>query len=751
MTNSTFTRSRTLGLATLLVLGVASARAQLVSQLDEGVFRIDRSPEARAQALPSLSFEDSRRRERTSPTQARPVIMPAISTAEGRQVVTFDLPDGTSLYGTGEVAGRLLRNGRTNVNWNSDSYGYDLETDSLYQSHPWVLAVLPDGSSFGVLADTTHRSTFDLTDGIRIEAEGPAYPLVIIERDHPEAVVETLTEYIGRIEMPPKWAIGYHQCRYSYEPADRVREIAREFRQRRIPCDVIWMDIDYMDGYRCFTFDPEKFSDPAALNDDLHAAGYHSVWMIDPGLKDEDGYFVHDQGERIDAWVKTADKRTNYRGEVWPGMCVFPDYTSARVRQWWAGLYEDFLATGIDGVWNDMNEPAIFGVESKTMPEDNWHRADEALGGPGPHARFHNVYGMLMIRATREGVMDFYPERRPFVLSRANFIGGHRYAATWTGDNVASWQHMEWSVPMALNLGLSGQVFSGPDIGGFIGNGGETEEEQAELFARWMGIGALLPFSRGHTAKGNRDKEPWAFGPMAEATSRRALQRRYILMPYLYTLFWRAHTQGTPIMKPVFFTDPADPALRSEDDAFLLGDDILVRTHMTPARDRAVVMPEGVWRPFHFAARVGGGDEDPHLPDLYIRGGSIVPTGPIMQHVGAKPLDPLTLLVSLDENGRARGTLYEDAGDGWGHRTGENRVTTTTARTTDDGTVLVSFGPFQAAHGRALRSAPPEPAFEGAADGAVRVVLVTDGGMLLGEGEFGDRIVIDPATAEQLD
>jgi len=726
------------------------AVAQVVGSLGEGVYRIDRSEAAREGALPSMSFEDASDREQWERVENRPASMPTFSDQGGRQVVTFDISDGTSLYGTGEVAGRLLRNGRTNVNWNSDSYGYDLETDSLYQSHPWVLAVRPDGTSFGVLADTTYRSMFDLREGIRIEAEGPAYPVIVIEGEHPREVVERLSDLTGRIEMPPKWALGYHQCRYSYNPDERVLEVARGFRERGIPCDVIWMDIDYMDGFRCFTFDPEQFPDPAGLNEELHSMGFHNVWMIDPGLKDEDGYFVHDQGNTIDAWVKTSDRETDYRGDVWPGTCVFPDYTSTPVRQWWAGLYREFLATGIDGVWNDMNEPAVFGVESKTMPEDNWHRADEAFGGPGPHARFHNVYGMLMVQATREGFLDFYPDRRPFVLSRANFIGGHRYAATWTGDNVASWKHMEWSVPMALNLGLSGQVFSGPDIGGFIGNGGATEKEQGELFARWMGVGALLPFSRGHTAKGNRDKEPWAFGPEVEATSRRALERRYVLMPYLYTLFWRAHTHGTPVMRPAFFADPRDPALRSEDDVFLLGDDLLVRTHMTPSRDRAVAMPGGIWRRFWFAERIEGGSEDPHLPDLYIRGGAIIPTGPVMQYVGHKPLDPLTLVVSLDENGRASGTLYEDAGDGWGHRRAENRVTSFVAERDADGRVEVSIAGYRSARGSELVAYAGEPGFEGAASGRVRVLLVTDDGMLASEGRFGEPVVIDPETAERV-
>ncbi|MBL4698584.1 MAG: alpha-glucosidase, partial [Phycisphaerales bacterium] len=303
-----------------------------------------------------------------------------------------------------------------------------------------------------------------------------------------------------------------------------VKEVADEFRARSLPADVIWMDIDYMDQYRVFTFDEEEFPNPKELNAYLDSVGFSNVWMIDPGVKAEEGYFVYDSGTEHDAWTKKADG-TVFNGEVWPGVCVFPDYLNKDVRTWWAGLYKDFMSYDIDGVWNDMNEPAVFNSKTKTMPEDNIHDADPELGGPGSHARYHNVYGMQMIKATREGVMAANPNKRPFVLSRANYLGGHRYGATWTGDNSATWEHLDMSIPMSINLGLSGQPFVGPDIGGFAYNG------DGELYARWMGFGTLFPFARSHTAKGNIDKEPWSFTPEIEATSRRALERRYRLMP----------------------------------------------------------------------------------------------------------------------------------------------------------------------------------------------------------------------------
>ena len=715
----------------LLGIGVPAivaslAGAQGVSEsIGASMVRFHASDEAREGALPSMALVEPRPALGEAPDDF-PVRV-EFGREGDRWTARVAIEAGTSLYGTGEVAGPLRRNGRVVEAWNTDAYGYQDDTPSLYTSHPWVLAVRADGSAFGVLADTTYRCEIDLRDGIVFRAAGPEQPVIVVDGASPQEVCRMLGALTGTIAMPPKWAIGYHQCRYSYDPADRVREIARGFRERDIPADVIWMDIDYMDGYRCFTFDREDFPDPAGLNADLKELGFHNVWMIDPGIKLEDGYSVYDEGTARDVWVKRGDKSTTYEGEVWPGVCVFPDYTNADVRAWWAGLYDGFMANGISGVWNDMNEPAVFNTPTKTMPEDNWHRADEALGGAGDHARFHNVYGMLMVKASREGVMAANPDNRPFVLSRANYIGGHRYAATWTGDNSANWYHVDVSIPMTLNLGLSGQPFCGPDIGGFAGNG------DGEMFARWMGYGALLPFARGHTAKGNIDKEPWAFGAEVEATCRRALERRYRLIPYLYTLFHESSQTGMPIARPTFFADPTDLALRSEDDSFLLGSDLLVVAQLQPARDRVSVLPrpvEGVdWRELDFPSFDGGRDsKDPDQARLFVRPGSVIPCGPVMEYVDEKPLDPLTLVVWLDHEGKARGELYEDEGDGWGYREGMFRRSVYQAER-DGGVVRVWRAAREGKMGDVARG--------------VRVrLLLPDGGEVTGFGRDGEEILV---------
>lgn len=587
----------------------------------------------------------------------------------GRHTAIINIEAGTSLYGTGEVAGPLLRNGLVTECWNTDAFGYGDSTRLLYQSHPWVLAVRKDGTAFGVLADTTWRCRIDLTKDIKFSAQGPSFPVIVIDADLPQNVLIKLSSLIGKMPLPPRWAIGYHQCRYSYYPDKRVRQIAREFRSRNIPCDVIWLDIDYMDGFRIFTFNHNRFPDPAGLNDDLHKMGFKTVWMIDPGVKAEKGYFVYDQGAAGDFFVKKADGR-EYHGRVWPGMCTFPDFTMPQTQNWWASLYKSFLANGIDGIWNDMDEPSVFKTATKTMPIDNIHRGGGGLP-PGPHAQYHNVYGMLMVKASRQGIQQANPDKRPFVLTRANFIGGQRYAATWTGDNTSDWNHLKESVSMILNLGLSGQPFCGPDIGGFAGN------STPDLFARWMGVGALLPFSRGHTDKHNMDKEPWAFGESVENTCRTALQRRYRLLPYLYTLFYESSISGLPVACPVFFADPKDPKLRNEDSAFLLGTDLLVVPKLKQESNLISNLPAGIWRSISL---IDEDAKDANQPELKIRGGAIIPVGPIVQNTQQNSLDPLTLVVCLDENGQAKGALYEDGGDGYNYLAGQYLLTNFTAR-----------------------------------------------------------------------
>lgn len=605
-------------------------------------------------------------------------LYPIVEKKKGHASAYLDVPQGTSLYGGGEVTGPLLRNGQSIKLWNTDSGAYSVDNGKrLYQSHPWVMGVRPDGTSFGILFDTPYKAELTTTDErINFETEGELFRIFVIDRESPQAVIKGLAELIGTMPMVPRWALGYQQCRFSYIPASRVIEVADTFRIKRIPCDVMWMDIDYMDGYRIFTFNPQTFPDPAALNRDLHIRGFHSAWMIDPGAKVDSTYFVYKSGTANDVWVKTAQGK-EFHGDAWPGACAFPDFTQPKTVRWWADLYKDFLDKGVDGVWNDVNEPQISNTPTGTMPEDNKHLGGDKIPA-GPHLKYHNVYGYLMVKASREGIMKARPQNRPFILTRSNFLGGQRFAATWTGDN-ASWEsHMTMSVPMILTLGLSGQPFSGADVGGFLFN------PDADLFGRWMALGAFYPFSRGHACAGTINKEPWAFGQKVEDVSRMALERRYVLLPYYYTLLHEASETGMPIMRPVFFADPKDTLLRAEEQAFLIGENLLV----VPEWAQNPALPKGIWRNLSL---IPGDDKDSYQAKLKIRGGAIIPTGKIIQNTNEKSLDPLTLLVCLDEKGEAHGTLYWDEGDNWSFKDGNYSFQHFTAIRTADNKVQVKI------------------------------------------------------------
>jgi alpha-glucosidase len=580
------------------------------------------------------------------------------------------------------VAGPLLRNGFVTEVWAKQPFrideggtpvpNYDERSPSLYQAHPWVLAVRSDGSAFGVLADTTHRLRIDLRAGIELRSEAP-FPVLVIDAESPQTVLRRLGELCGTMPLPPRWTLGYHQCRFSYYPDARVREIADSFRARRIPCDGIWIDIHYMDGYKVFTFDPEGFPDPSATNDYLHRRGFRSIWILDPAVKAEEGYSVYEEGVSGGHFLLDAEG-VEHREWTWPGEAAFPDFTRPETRRWWCELTAEFLRHGMDGIWVDLNEPSPILPHGAELPDSLQH-----LGGddivPGTHAQYHNVYGMLMSKATYDGMIQSRPDRRPFVLTRSNYLGGQRYAATWTGDNVARWEHLEWSVPMVLNLGLSGQPNSGPDIGGFAGT------PTPELFAHWIAIGAFLPFCRTHNAL-HGDQEPWSFGAEVEEVARTALLRRYRLLPYLYTLFDESARTGLPVARPLFFADPSDLRLRTEDRAFLLGDDVRVDPPGSKRSDTPLPSPKGIWRPFSLLGE-DPADASPH-PRLSLRAGAMIPLGPAAETVDDVFRGEITLLASFDDDGRAIGSLYEDAGDGFGYRQGDYRRTTYEARKTED-------------------------------------------------------------------
>lgn len=597
----------------------------------------------------------------------------------------FKIDPKIDLYGTGEVTGNLRRNGTFITLWNSDNFKYFSRDNGqrLYQSHPWVLGVRPNGTAFGIIFDTTWEATIDLTKAgeINFGAYGGDYPVYIMEGNTPQDILKTLANMTGKMELPPMWSLGYQQCKYSYYPEAKVKRIAKSFRDRKIPCDVIWIDIDYMDGRAVFTFDKKAFPDRKALNRYLKKINFKGVWMIDPGMKNDKSIPQVADGYKNDVWIK--DKKGNpVTGKVWPGQCVFPDFTSPRVREWWAKTCEKFFVeNAFDGVWNDMNEPAVF--KPKDFPRNALHKGgaiDDGYLEPGIHQRYHNIYGLLMVKASKIGLRKAFPNKRPFILTRSNFLGGHRYAATWTGDNDTSPKQRKMAIPMVLNMGLSGQPFVGPDIPGFAGN---TNAKEA---AQWWADGALYPFARGHSSKSTKqNKERWSFGKKAENVARTAIERRYRLLPYFYTLYRNASLTGLPVMRPVFFADLTNKEARTEQESFLIGDNLLV----IPRWDKTPPTIKGIWQAISILDDVKK-KNDGYQPTIKQRGGSIVPIGVLVQSTVEDMLKEVTLSIVVNKEGFATGTLYEDNKDGYGYKSGDYLLTHYDAAVDNNNNLIIS-------------------------------------------------------------
>ena len=579
-------------------------------------------------------------------------------------------------YGLGEKTKGLEKGGSLFTMWNTDYFAYDWRSDPLYQSIPFYIG-LHHGAAYGIFLDNTARTAFNMGAGnahdlAGFEADAGELDWYFINGPAMRDVVARYARLTGRSPLPPLWSLGYQQCRWSYYPEGEVRRIASTFRAKRIPADVIYLDIHYMDGYRVFTWDRSRFPDPKKMLDDLEAQGFHVVVIVDPGIKADSPYAACRSGLDGGHFCTLPDG-TPFTAEVWPGTCYFPDFTRPATRDWWGRLFRGLLEEGIDGFWTDMNEPGVWGG---TFPPFVRHDFD---GAPTDHTMAHNVWGMQMARATREGVSAIQPGERPFVLTRAGFAGVQRYSAVWTGDNVASWEHLRMSLPMLLGLGLSGVPFVGADIGGF------ARAPTAELFTRWLQAGALTPLCRAHTEYGTPDQEPWSYGDSYEEINRETIRLRYRLLPYLYNEFEKSCRTGLPLMRPLVLEFPDDPRTFRIEDEFLVGDDLLIAPVVEEnARARRVYFPRGRWHDWRTGRiHAGPGDETIDAPlealPLFVREGAIVPTWPVMNHVGEKPVDRVTLevfpLAIWSSIAAARDTLYEDDGHSMAYERGGFRRT----------------------------------------------------------------------------
>lgn len=606
--------------------------------------------------------------------------------AAERVALARALPADAHVYGFGEKALPLDKRGHRLVLANFDCIGYGPGDDPLYMSIPFYM-MLRDGAACGLFLDNSYRAEADVgasrPAALRLEAEGGELRYYFFAGPAPADVMRQYTDITGRMELPPLWALGYHQNRWSYYPDARVREIAREFRQRRIPCDAIHLDIHYMDGYRCFTWHPDRFPDPPGLVRHLHESGFKVVGMVDPGIKADRRYDVCRTGLEKDVFCKYPDGSL-FKGPVWPGLCYFPDFSAPHARRWWGEQYRALVDVGVDGFWNDMNEPAIFGPTPETMP-DCVRFAWEGRGADFREA--HNAYGLLMVRASWEGLRRLRPDRRPLIISRSGWAGLQRYGSHWTGDNRSDWPSLANVVPMVLTLGLSGVAFTGPDTGGFSGS------PSPELLVRWNQLSVFTPFFRNHTAVWTGDQEPWVHGERFESLNRAAIALRYRMLPYIYTAFWQCSQTGMPMMRPLFLAFPGDPATYAVEDEFTFGDHLLVAPVLQEgAARRKVYLPQGRWFDFWSGQAFDGPAvieaQAPlgRLP-LFARAGSVIPNWPVMQHVGERAPDPLTLHIFP---GNGESLLYEDAGEGWAHKEGVRRLSRFTLRS-DEGRLTLRW------------------------------------------------------------
>ena len=581
------------------------------------------------------------------------------------------MPPDENYYGLGDKAGPMNRRNRAFTNWNTDEFGWQESSDPLYKTIPFFIG-LRKGVAYGVFFDNTYRSDFDFgkesRDFFSFGAEGGELNYYFIAGPEPKTIVEQYTAMTGRSPLPPLWSLGYQQCRYSYYPESRAREIVKTFRDKKIPADVIYFDIDYQQGYAPFTINREYFPTFEKMISDFRSQGFHSILITDLHIKKDPnhGYVPYDSGIKNDAFVKNPGGSI-YVGPVWPGDSVFPDFTLTRVRDWWGGLYKDFVAMGTAGFWNDMNEPSVFLRADKTMPLDTVHRLDD--GTTIDHRAAHNIFGMENARATYEGLLKLQAGERPFVLTRAAYSGAQRYAATWTGDNSSTWNHLKMSTPMLMSMGISGMPLVGDDIGGFAGS------PTPDLLTRWFEVGALNPIYRDHTAKGTADQEPWVHGPEHEAIRRKYIELRYRLLPYVYTAIEETTRTGIPLMRPLFLEYPQASEFYGDDRDFLFGRDLFVApvtTEMVDAED--ISFPPGDWYDFWTDVRHAHDEKiqlRPRLEEmpLYVRAGAILPMQPVVQNTRETPDGPLQLHVYPGED--CRGSLYEDDGHTFAYQKGE--------------------------------------------------------------------------------
>lgn len=576
------------------------------------------------------------------------------------------------IYGLGEKTGFIDKNGSKISNWNTDVYSpHNKDTVELYQTIPLVF--IHEGQrTNGIFFDNSYRTEFDMQtykDKLTIMAEGGQVNAYFLLAEDLKQAVTLYTDLTGKTPLPPKWALGYHQSRYSYSSQKEVMDLINTFDEYEIPIDAVFLDIHYMDEFRVFTFDEERFPKPQKLMEDLSKRNIDVVPIVDPGVKKDVDYNIYQEGVENNYFCKKLEGDIYY-GEVWPGMSAFPDFFNRKVQKWWGNLHQFYTKLGIRGIWNDMNEPSVFN-ETKTMDLDVVHNYD---GKKITHREGHNLYGLFMSKATFEGLQSLLDNTRPFVLTRAGYAGIQRYAAVWTGDNRSHWEHLEMSLPMIMNLGMSGITFTGADVGGF------SSDTTPELLIRWTQVGAFMPYFRNHSVQDAIRQEPWAFGKETMTSIKKYIELRYRFLPYIYTLFYESEQTGVPVVRPLVMEYPKDEKTYQCSDQFLVGSQLLIAPILRPGQThRAVYLPEGDWYDFWTEEKYVGGrhylvEADIDTLPIFVKAGTILPLGTPVRNT--KEEQEIELNVYYSDKEENVGHLYEDDGYSYNYKDNEYQFTT---------------------------------------------------------------------------
>ncbi|MCO7176036.1 glycoside hydrolase family 31 protein [Sporolactobacillus kofuensis] len=592
-------------------------------------------------------------------------------------------------YGLGDKTGHLNKKGYHYKMWNTDDPSPHVESfEAMYKSIPFLIA-LKEKVAYGIFFDNTYESVFDLgkenSDYFSFGAVDGNLDYYFIYGPSVQDVVGGYTYLTGKTPLPQLWTLGYQQSRWSYTPEKRMRELANTFREKDIPCDVIHLDIDYMDGFRVFTWDKKKFPKPEQTLKELKQQGYKVVTIIDPGVKKDKGYPIYDEG-LAHQYFATDKDGVPYVNKVWPGDSLYPDFSNEPVRKWWASNQKIMTDLGVAGIWNDMNEPASF---NGPLPDDVAFHND---GIQTDHREIHNVYGHYMSKATYEGLKKA-TGKRPFVITRACYAGTQKYSTVWTGDNQSLWEHLRMSLPMLMNLGLSGIAFCGTDVGGF------GFDCTPELLARWMQVGTFTPLFRNHSSIFTRDQEPWAFNEETEEISRNYIKLRYQLLPYLYDLLHKGESTGLPIIRPLLLHYQDDQNTYEINDEFMCGEHILVAPVIGQGEtSRIVYLPKGNrWIDYWTKQVFDGGQsiikEAPlDVCPIFIKEGSILPLYPVQNYVGEKEVNQLTLdIYPLDKGGDSRYVHYQDDGESFDYQSGVYNLYTFSMKREDNDTLYIAM------------------------------------------------------------